>query len=230
MALAVGISVAAAQRESGSTIRPAVPPDRNHIAASLLFNLLLAGGIPPDQALRAIRRVGLVTPVTASIDVCNWAERFAQIASPEQRLWLLDTAVQLVADRTTPVPLRQYAGLLDLTFSLGFQTDALAKLRQQYGFEYVDHAKDGRPRDADRAGGATPLFVRDPRDSAELLRILGIEGPASRSAIVAAYRKLAAQHHPDRVFAEPAEVQAAAAARFMEITRAYEALLAIYQE
>src|SRR5437879_3802634 len=54
VALAVGISVAAAQRESGSTVRPAVPPDRNHIAASLLFNLLLAGGIPPDQALRAI--------------------------------------------------------------------------------------------------------------------------------------------------------------------------------
>lgn len=230
VALAVGTSIAAAQRESGPSGRPAVPPDRNHVGASLLFNLLLAGGAAPDQALRAIRRLGLITPVTASIDIRNWGERFAQIASPEQRQWLLEAAVQLVADRTTPVPLRQYTALLDLTFALGFQTDALAKLRQQYGFEYIDHAKDARSREADRAGGATALFVREQRDSAELLRVLEIDGPASRQAIIAAYRRLAAQHHPDRVFAEPAEVQSAAAARFIEITRAYEALLAIYTE
>jgi len=230
IALAVGVSVAAAQREAGTSDRPAAPPDRNHIAASLLFNVLIAGGSPPDQALRAIRRVGLIAPVTSSIDVGNWAERFAQITSAEQRAWLLDAAVQLVADRTTPVPLRQYTALLDLTFALGFQTDALAKLRRQYGFDYIDHAKDGRPRQADRAGGATPLFVRETRDAGELLRILGIDGPASRPAIVAAYRRLAAQHHPDRVFAEPAEIQSAAAARFIEITRAYEALLAIYRD
>lgn len=230
IALAIGVSVAAAQRESGANVRPAAPPDRNHIAASLLFNLLLAGGTPPEQALRAIRRAGIVAPVISSIDVGNWAERFGQIASPEQRAWLLDTAVQLVADRTTPVPLRQYAGLLDLSFALGFRADALAKLRQQYGFDYIDHAKDARPREAGRAGGATPLFVRETRPAGELLRTLGIQGPASRTEIVAAYRKLAAQHHPDRFFAEPAEVQSEAAARFIEITRAYEALLAIYRE
>src|SRR5207247_2576637 len=118
----------------------------------------------------------------------------------------------------------------DLSFGLGFQTDALAKLRQQYGFEYIDHAKDARPREADRAGGATPLFVRQPVDATELLRILGIDGPASRQTIIAAYRKLAALHHPDRVFAEGAEVQSAAAARFIEITRAYQALLALYPD
>jgi hypothetical protein len=230
IALAVGVSVAAAQRETGASDRPAAPPDRNHIAASLLFNLQLAGGTPSDQALRAIRRVGLIAPVTSSIDIGNWAERFAQIASPEQRAWLLEAAVQLVADRTTPVPLRQYTALLDLTFALGFQTDALAKLRQQYGFEYIDHAKDARPREADRAGGATPLFVRESREAEELLRMLGMEGPATRQAIIVAYRKLAAQHHPDRFFAETAEVQSAAAARFIEITRAYEALLAIYRD
>ena len=228
--LAVGISIAAAQRESGVAARPAVPPDRNHIAASLLFNLLLAGGATAEQALRAIRRVGIIAPVASSIDVGNWGDRFAQVATPEQRMWLLDTAVQLVADRTTPVPLRQYTGLLDLSFALGFQTDALAKLRRQYGFDYIDHAKDARPREADRAGGATPLFVRETRDASELLRVLGIDGPASRTVIAAAYRKLAAQHHPDRFFAEPADVQSAAAARFIEITRAYEALLVMYRE
>lgn len=230
IALAIGVSVAAAQRESGASDRPATPPDRDHIAASLLFNLQIAGGTPSDEALRAIRRLGLIAPVTSAIDVGNWAERFAQIASPEQRAWLLDAAVQLLANRTTPVPLRQYNSLLDLTFALGFQTDALAKLRQKYGFDYIDHAKDARPREADRAGGATPLFVRESRDADELLRILGVEGPASRQAIVAAYRKLAAQNHPDRFFAEPAVVQSAAAARFIEITRAYEALLGIYRD
>ena len=231
IAAAVGVSIAAAQRESGGpNARRAAPADRNHIAASLLFNLLLAGGTPPEQALRAIRRLGVIAPVTASVDIGNWGERFAQIASPEQRAWLLDAAVQLVADRSTPVPLRQYTALLDLSFALGFQTDALAKLRQQYGFDYIDHAKDARPREADRGGGSMPLFVRDSRGADELLRVLGLESPASRQTIVAAYRRLAAQHHPDRVFAEPAEVQSAAAARFIEITRAYEALLAIYRE
>src|SRR5947209_7941464 len=182
VALGIGVSVAAAQREAGgggSAQRP-TPPDRHHIAASVLFNLLLAGGAPAEQAIRALRRMGVVAPVTSSVDISNWGERYAQIASPEQRMWLLDTAVRLIADRATPVPLRQYAGLLDLSFALGFQTDALAKLRTQYGFTYVDHAKDARPREADRAGGATPLFVRESRDAGELLRVLGIEGPATR--------------------------------------------------
>jgi DnaJ-domain-containing protein 1 len=230
VALAVGTSVAAAQRESGSNKGPATPPDRNHIAASLLFNLLLAGGTSPGQALKAIRGLGLLAPVTSSIDMRNWAERFAQMASPEHRQSLLDAAVQLVADRTTPVPLRQYTALLDLNFGLGFQTDALAKLREKYGFEYVDHAKDARPREADRAGGAAPLYARDKRDDAEWLRVLEIEGPVSREVIIAAYRKLAAQHHPDRVYAEPTEVQSAAAARFIRITQAYQALLALYPD
>lgn len=230
IALAVGTSIAAAQREAGSSARPAAPPDRNHIAGSLLFNLLIAGGTAPEQALRAIRGLGVIAPVTSSIDIRNWAERFAQIASQNQRSWLLDAAVQLVADRNTPVPLRQYTALLDLNFGLGFQTDALAKLREKYYFDYIDHAKDARPREADRSGGATPLFVREARDTDKLLRILEIDGPASREVIIAAYRKLAALHHPDRVYAESAEVQSAAAARFIEVTQAYQALLALYPD
>ncbi len=142
LAASIIITFAAAQRESdmsGAT-RANVAPDRNHIAASLLFNLLVTGGTPTDVALRTIRRgAGLAAPVTSSIDIVSWSERFAKVATPEQRSWLLDTAVLLVADRTTPVPLRQYSALLDLSFSLGFQTDALAKLREVYGF-------DRRPR------------------------------------------------------------------------------------
>jgi hypothetical protein len=229
IALAVATSVSAAQRE-GSNGGAAVPPDRNHIAASLLYNLLVAGGTPRGGALKAIRGIGLIAPVVSSIDVRNWAERFAQVAPPDHCASLLEAAVKLVAERTSPVPLRQYNALLDLSFGLGFQTDALAKLRAKYNFDYIDHAKDARPREADRAGGATPLFARQQRDDRELLRVLEIEGPATRDVIIAAYRRLAAQHHPDRVYAEPAEVQSAAAARFIEITSAYQTLLVLYPE
>jgi DnaJ-domain-containing protein 1 len=233
LAASVAITFAAAQREADQrgAAQANAAPDRNRVAASILFNLLLAGGIDAENARREIRTgAGLAGPVTSGIDIANWGERFAKIASPEQRTWLLDTAVRLVAGRTTPVPLRQYAALLDLSFSLGFQTDALARLREVYGFDYVDHAKDARPRGADRAGISTPLYSRDQRETAELLRVLGLAVPANRAGIIVAYRKLAAQHHPDKVFSETEEVQSEAAARFIEITRAYETLLSIYQE
>jgi hypothetical protein len=233
LAASVAITFAASQREAEKrgAAQANVAPDRNRIAASILFNLLTCGGTTAEEAMSAIRRgAGLAGPVTSAIDIANWSERFARIASAEQRSWLLDTAVRLIADRTTPVPLRQYSALLDLSFALGFQTDALARLREVYGFDYVDHAKDARPRGGDRAGISTPLYSRDQRDTTELLRVLGVESPATRAGIIAAYRKLVAQHHPDKVFGETAAVQREAAARFIEITRAYETLLSVYQE
>jgi len=229
-ALAVGIMVAigAATRryESGSHTPAEQPaPDRSRVAASLLFNILLLGGVAPDDALRQVRRrAGLASPVTGGIDIASWGERFAQWSSPEQRHWLLDMAVQLIANRERAVPLRQYAALLDLNFALGFQTDALARLRERYGFDFIDHAKDARPRAADRGRGTT-LFVRDRRDRSELLRVLGIEGEASRQVIIATYRRLATQHHPDKHVTSEGRVQAEAAERFIEITRAYETLM-----
>jgi hypothetical protein len=233
LAASVAITFAAAQREADQrgAAQANAAPDRNRVAASILFNLLLCGGSSAETARREVRTgAGLAGPVTSGIDIANWGERFAKIASPEQRTWLLDTAVRLVAGRTTPVPLRQYAALLDLSFALGFQTDALARLREVYGFDYVDHAKDARPRGADRAGISTPLYSRDQRETAELLRVLGLDVPANRAVIITAYRKLAAQHHPDKVFSETTEIQSEAAARFIEITRAYETLLGIYLE
>lgn len=206
-------------------------PDRERVAASILFQLLLFGGTPPDQALREVRRgTGLIAPVTDGIDIANWAETFAGITTLAQRAWLLETAVQLLAAAGRPIPLQQYSGLLDLSFALGFQTDALAKLREQYGFDYVDHAKNARPREADRGGGSLPLFVREERDPRELLRVLGIEGTATRQEIISAYRRLAAQIHPDRFHADSEAAQMDATVRFIEITRAYESLLAIYRD
>ena len=231
IALATLVSMAAAERERQGVRRSVARGDRQHVAASILFNLLVAGGAPPDEAMHEVRtRAGLPTPAMPGIDMASWSERYALMAVPEERQWLLETAVQLLAARKVLVPLHQYSALLDLTFGLGFQIDALTRLREQYGFEYVDHAKHARPREADRGGGAAPLFVRDVRSETALLAVLGLNGSVTRPAIIAAYRRLAAQHHPDRVFGEPVEVQQAAATRFIEITRAYEVLLAIHPD
>ena len=231
IALFVMIAVTLARREEeriGATPQQAPIPERDRIAASLLFHIVTLGGVTSDVAMREVRRsAGIAAPVTTGIDIANWAERYARVSNQQQREWLLEMAVQLVAARGVVVPLRQYVTLLDLSFSLGFQTDALAKLREHYRFDYVDHAKDARPREADRGAGRVTFFERDER---ELLRVLKIEGVVTRAVIISAYRKLVAQHHPDRFHSASDAEQHDAAARFIEITRAYEALLTLHKE
>jgi DnaJ-domain-containing protein 1 len=227
--VAYAINQRAEQNEARTEALPATEKER--IAASLLFAVVKAAGGSDDDSIRVVRRgAGLVAPVTRGIDVSNWAESYANLSTQEQRSSLLETAVQLIANHDKPIPLRQYATLLDLSFGLGFQTDALARLREIYGFEYVDHAKDARPRSADRGGGAAPLYVRTERDATALLRILGLPAEASRRDIIAAYRRLVAQHHPDRFHGSSVEEQSGAAQRFIEITKAYEELLVIYRD
>ena len=225
-----GYSLATAERGSSEG---AAQAGRDEVATSLLFQVLVSGGMPPDDAIREVRRTArLVGRVTPSIDVASWAEMYARSATGEQRSNLLETAVRLAAAPGRPIPLRQYTALLDLSFGLGFQTDALARLREQYGFDYVDHAKDARPHEADRGGGATTFFVRETSDDAvrECLRVLEIEGSPTRQKIISAYRRLVSQHHPDRFFGESEAARETAAARFIEITRAYETLIAIYRD
>jgi hypothetical protein len=225
LALFVVTAMSIAARERGQET-PAIPaPQRDAIAASLLVNVLLAGGMTLEEAVRHVRRgIGLIATPTTGIDLGSWADRYARMTDPQQRRALLETAVQLVAG-AGPVPVRQYAALLDLSFGLGFQTDALARLREVYGFEYVDHAKDARPRSADRVGGGAPLFVRNTRSRDELLRVLGLGELSSRQELSAAYRRLVSQHHPDRFHGSSPDEQSQAAARFIEITRAYEELI-----
>jgi DnaJ domain len=224
-------AAAIARGEAGRVddLRRAAPrPDE--IAASLLFQVFTAGGASAEDALRDVRRsAGLAGRVTRSIDVANWGDAYAQVSSPAQRQALLETAVRLVAARHRQIPLLQYIGLLDLSFALGFQTDALARLRVKYGFDYIDHAQDARPRDADRAARKT-LFARAEGDREQWLALLEIDGTASRQTIISAYRRLAAQNHPDRFHGQSVDVQSAAAARFIEITRAYEALLSLCRD
>jgi DnaJ-domain-containing protein 1 len=232
IAIVVMIATAIARREaerSGGGSQRAIP-ERDRIASSLLFHIVMLGGVSSDVAMREVRRAsGIAAPITSGIDITNWGESYARMSTPEQRASLLEIAVQLVASRGALVPLRQYVALLDLSFALGFQTDALAKLREQYGFDYVDHAKDGRPREADRGAGRVTFFDRG-GDERELLRVLQIEGPATRAMIISAYRKLVAQHHPDKFHSKTREEQDVAAARFIEITRAYEALLVLHRD
>ena len=215
-------AMAIARKENeGSTV--VSRPQRDSVAASILFHVVAAGGVRDDEALRQVRRgAGLAAPVTRGIDVANWAESYARVSSPKERAALLETAVQLVAARSGPVPLRQYAALLDLGFGLGFQTDALAKLRQTYGFDYIDHAKDTRPHERGIPERARP--------HGELLQLLGLEGTPTRQELSSAYRRLVALHHPDRFHGGPAEARNQAATRFIEITRAYEELLQIYRD
>jgi DnaJ-domain-containing protein 1 len=232
-AVAVFVAIAAAimrgESRAAATQQPQIP-DRDRVVASILFRIVTAGGVAPDEALREIRkRTGIIAPPASSIDITHWGERFALHSTPQQRAQLLEAAVQLAVVRDRAIPLVQYVDLLDLSFALGFQTDALAKLREQYGFDYVDHAKAGRPREADRAGRMT-FFAREDREPREWLTVLGMEGTPTRQQIIAAYRKLVAQHHPDRFHDAEDAVQADAASRFIEITQAYEALLAIYKE
>lgn len=211
--------------------QPAGVSERDRIGTSLLVYILTSGGVSQDEALRSVRRgTGLAAPVTGGIDVSNWAEAYARVATVEQRAALLELAVQLVANRERPVPLRQYSALLDLSFGLGFQTDALARLRTQYGFDYVDHAKAGRPKEADRGGAGAPLYERAQRPAPELLRVLGLTGTPTRQELTAAYRRLVAQHHPDRFHNHPEGARNEAAGRFIEITRAYEELLLTYRD
>jgi DnaJ-domain-containing protein 1 len=226
LAIFVLIAMALARRENEPREGQQQTPQRDSVAASLLVQILTVGGMSSDDAMRQVRREsGLAAPVTRGIDVSSWAESYARASAPQQRAHLLELAVQLIVARKEPIPLRQYAALLDLSFGLGFQTDALARLRQVYGFDYVDHAKDARPKSADRGGSGTPLFVRAQSARPELLAMLGLSANATRQEIASAYRKLATQHHPDRFHGAPIDEQNAAAARFIELTRAYEELL-----
>src|SRR5437763_8705672 len=115
IAVFVMIAVAIGRGESrgAATQQPQVP-ERDRVAASILFRVMTAGGIAPDEALREIRRrAGIIAPPASGVDITTWGERYALYSSPQQRAQLLDVAVQLVALPGRAIPLLQYIALLD---------------------------------------------------------------------------------------------------------------------
>ena len=117
----------------------------------------------------------------------------------------------------------QYSALLDLSFSLGYRTDALARLRSQYGFAYVDPSSRARPRPVDQEGRWTLTDSRQSRLQA--LASLGLAGEPARAAILAAYRRAAAATHPDRFHPDGEIAEREALQRFLRVVQAAESLL-----
>lgn len=233
VSLAVVILVAHAllrSRDEMESQRTAAP-DRDQMIASILFQIIRLGGATPPEALKLTgRQLRFAAPIVDQIEISSWAGRFSRVSDAQERMDLLDLCVRSAMLMSRTFPVAQYSALLDLSFGLGFQTDALARLRERHGFNFVDHAKQGRPRSADRAAGSTPLFERQRIDRGPLLAVLGLGTEVSRHELVSAYRKLAAIHHPDRFHEASAEEKSRAAARFMEISEAYEALLPFYDD
>lgn len=231
LAIAVFLVLAIGRRRDGDSSEQLGKPShsRESIAASILFEIARAGGASVDEARRLIRdEARIAAPIEEGIDLSSWAQAYGSASDRAQSARLLELAVKTAVLLNTTIPLRQYNSLIDLSFGLGFQTDALARLRAQYRFEYIDHAKAGRPRSADRAGGGAPLYRRAPIDREAKLRLLGLQGPVSRETVISAYRRLASEHHPDRFHDRDDAAQHAAAQRFIEITEAYEAVLATF--
>ncbi len=235
--IAIGVGIAATtiaavvigQRHPGPEARAKGLVGREQIEAQILNEIALRGAASPEEARRAVQSArGLDVGDFGRIDLRSWVARYADLSGSEDRLRLLESAVATAMETGGEFPLEQYSGLIDISFGLGFHSDALARLREKFGFEYVDWAKNARPREADRGGGGAPLFEKRQEDLSAQLALLGLSPRATRQDIVVAYRRLAAESHPDRFHAVSSEAQQAASDRFREITRAYETLLAAH--
>ena len=220
----VGLAVLRASRAQSSR----GPVTVEEIEAELILEVALRGELARDVAIGVVRRfLDVEVGKRGRVDITSWAEQHAKLASRERREELLEHAVLAAMESGGTIGIQQYDALVELTFGLGFHSDALARLHQKHRFDYVDWAKHGRPRGADRGGGATPLCdAARGQDPSANLAALGLTHGASRHDVVAAYRRLASECHPDRFHESPAEERAAAEERFRVVTRAYEELLA----
>ena len=195
------------------------PPPRDSVAASILAQILVAGGANDEDALRDIRReAGLGAPITRGVDVTNWAEAYARVSDRASSVRCCSRPrCSSSPDETRPIPLRQYAALLDLSFGLGFHTDALARLRETYGFD-VRRSREGRApaRSGSRRRRHAAFRPRRRGAPRSFCGVLGLDVTANRQEIIAAYRSSWRSIIPIGSTGRPSEVQSAAAARFIE--------------
>ena len=83
------------------------------------------------------------------------------------------------------------------------------------------HDKTGQAADDQRSNAANGSYT----GRWNPYTVLEIEAGASQNEIKAAYRRLAAQYHPDKVQHLGKEIQELAELRFKEIQRAYDLLI-----
>jgi DnaJ-domain-containing protein 1 len=224
---AVVFMTAAARRDrEAEAARATLPHARGALEAAILHEIALAGGAFGAEAERIVAdETDYRGPFHRRIDLTSWAESYARGAVEPERHALLESAVKLAVAMSPSLPARQYHALLDLSFGLGFHADALARLRARWRFEYSDYARLARPREAEGTGA---MFRRiTPREKREAMKSLGLSGELERAPLISAYRRLAAEHHPDRVHDRGGRERDEAARRFIEITEAYETLLAL---
>ena len=203
--------------------------DAVNLTTGILNEIALLGGVDEETAMRLVSdKCGGRTAPAGRADLASWGASFRELASEESMSALLETAVEVAMATGDRLPPAQYAGLLTLSFSLGFHADALARLREKHRFEYDDWARMGRPREADRSGGGAPLIERRPLDIKRLLAVLGLPAGAGRQDVVSAYRHLAAESHPDHFHDATPEERDRAAKRFRELTAAYESLIRVW--
>ena len=195
------------------------------IEASIVYSVSLLGGASEEEVWHAMEREAGLQGSASVIDVPVWSDAYKRKTDLEARRVLLENVVRVVVAVTPTIPLVQYNALLELSFALGFKTDALARLRARYRFEYIDYARERRPREADRSGRET-FFRREDGSRETCLAELGLDETVSRHELIGTYRHLASEHHPDRFHEADAEERLAAADRFIRITEAYEGLLA----
>lgn len=226
---ALVLGVAAARRErTAEAARREFTAGPGAVSAAILAEIARAGGASTTEAeTLAAEQTGYRGPYGRRIDLTSWAEAFARGANEAERCEFLESAVRLAVSMSASIPPRQYSALQDLSFGLGFRADALARLRAKWRFEYADYARMSRPIEADRAGAVSLFRQVSPREKVGLMKTLGLEGELERSSLISAYRRLAGANHPDRVHDRGEAERDAAAQRFIELTEAYERLLAL---
>lgn len=205
-------------------------PSASTLFSSIVFEVARSGTASEEVVRNWMQGERLVPPREA-IDLSSWASAFERASPPEARSRLLAKCVEGALLSGRVIGSKQFHQIQDLAFSFGFHADEIHRLRDRYGFDYVDYAKERRPREADRAGGATSFFnrARGDDDSADLV-LLGFSAMPSRSALVSAYRRLVLENHPDRLHVSGSPEEEAAARKFIAITAAYERLLSRMSE
>jgi len=219
IAVAIVLVLIAVARSGRSNAAPTL----TSLASSIVFEVSRGGTSGDGELRRWMRNVGLVPvdPVTI-IDLASWAEAYSQRTTESDHRRILELSVRGAMLGASTLTSRQFHALQDLVFSLGYHADTIQRLREQFEFDYIDYAKERRPREADRAS-AVKFFNRNERIS-EDLALLGFREMPTRQELISSYRRLVRENHPDTLHASGGN-EDQAASKFIMITAAYERLL-----